>query len=90
MFNYYYFYIVYGKICFNIISLFIFFDIEKAYDKINREKTLEQLQIMGIKGRMLEFSKELIRERWIKVKVGVSTSQNKQTDLGVIQGGLSA
>ena len=31
----------------------IFFDIEKAYDKINREKTLEQLKIMGIKGRML-------------------------------------
>ena len=27
-------------------------------------------------------------ERWIKVKVGGSTSQNKQTDLGVPQGGV--
>ena len=43
---------------------------------------------MGIKGRMLKFIKELISERWIKVKVGGSTSQNKQTDLGIPQGGL--
>ena len=63
----------------------IFFDIEKAYDKINREKTLDQLEVMGIRGRMLKFIKELISERWIKVKVGGSISQNKQTDLGVPQ-----
>ena len=25
----------------------IFFDIKKAYDKVNREKTLEQLENMG-------------------------------------------
>ena len=33
----------------------IFFDIGKAYDKVNREKTLEQLKDMGIQGRMMEF-----------------------------------
>ena len=31
----------------------IFFDIEKAYYKVNRDKTLEQLKNMGILGRML-------------------------------------
>ena len=32
-------------------------NISKAYDKINREKTLDQLEMMGIKGRMLKFIK---------------------------------
>ena len=57
----------------------IFFNIKKAYDKINKDKTLEQLENMGIQVRMLRF----ISERWIKVKVGGSVSQSKQTDFGV-------
>ena len=51
----------------------IFFDIEKAYDKVSRDKTLEQLENMGIQGRMLIF----ISEIWIKVRVGGSVSQNR-------------
>ena len=42
----------------------IFFDIKKAYDKVNRDKKLEQLENMGIQGRMLRFIRELIGERW--------------------------
>ena len=38
----------------------IFFDIKKEYDKVNREKTLEQLKNIGIHGRMIEFIRELI------------------------------
>ena len=49
---------------------------------------LEELEIIDIKGRMLKFIKELISKRWIKVKMGGTTSQNKQTDLGVPQGGV--
>ena len=40
--------------------------------KVNREKTLEQLENMGIQGRMIEFIRELIGERWIKVRVGAN------------------
>ena len=40
----------------------IFIDIEKTYDKVNREKTIEQLKTMGIQGTMMEFIKELIGE----------------------------
>ena len=40
----------------------IFFNIKKAYDKINKDKTLEQLENMGIQGRILRFIKELISE----------------------------
>ena len=60
----------------------------KNHPILIEEKTLEELEIMGIKGRMLKFIKELISERWIKVKVGGATSHNKQTDLGVPQGGV--
>ena len=42
----------------------IFFDID--YVKVNREKTLEQLKKQG---RMMEFIRELIGERWIKVRI---------------------
>ena len=34
----------------------------------------------------MEFIRELIGERWIKVRVGGSFSQSKQTDLGISQG----
>ena len=38
----------------------IFFDIKKACDKVNRDKTLEQLENMGTQRRMLRFIRELI------------------------------
>ena len=41
----------------------IFFDIKIAYEKVKREKTLEQLENMGIQGRMMEFIRELIGKR---------------------------
>ena len=41
----------------------IFFNIEKSYDKVKRDKILEQLENMGIQGRMLRFIRELISER---------------------------
>ena len=37
---------------------------------------------------MMEFIRELISERWIKVRMGGSISQNTQTDLGIPQGGV--
>ena len=43
---------------------------------------------MGIQGRIMEFIRELIGERWIKVRVGGYISQSKQTDLRIIQGGV--
>ena len=63
----------------------IIFYIKKAYNKINKNKSLKQLENMGIQGKMMEFIRELTSERWIKVRVGVSTSQNRRTDLGIPQ-----
>ena len=57
----------------------IFFDIKKAYDKVNREKILEQLEKIRIQGRMIKLYKELLGERWSKVIVGGYISQSIQT-----------
>ena len=35
---------------------------------------------------MMGFIRKLISNRWVKVRVGGSTPQNKQTDLGILQG----
>ena len=37
---------------------------------------------------MMDFMRELTSERWIKVRVGGSILQIKQTDLGIPQGGV--
>ena len=37
----------------------IFFIVEKAYEKVNREKTFEQLENMRMQGRMMKFIREL-------------------------------
>ena len=55
----------------------IFFDIEKAYDTVNRDKTLEQLENMGIQGRMLRFIRELIAERWIKERIRLTEQADR-------------
>ena len=59
----------------------IFFNIEKAYDKVNRDKTLEKLENIGIQGRMLRFIGELNGKRWSTTSV----SQSKQTALRIPQ-----
>ena len=41
----------------------IFFNIKKAYDKLNRNKTLEQQENMETQGIMLRFIRELIKVR---------------------------
>ena len=66
----------------------IFFDIEKACDKVNREKTLEQLENIGIQEIMMKLIRELIGESWIKVKMKGYILQSKQTDFGIPQGGV--
>ena len=63
MVSFYFFIIIKYKITTKIIDGFrrkektaaIFFDIEKAYEKVNAEKTLEQLENMGIQRRIMEF-----------------------------------
>ena len=67
-------------------NIAIFFDIKKGHDKINKWRTFEQLEIIGTQGRMLDTIKELVKEGWIWVRVGETTSQSRKADLGILQG----
>ena len=50
---------------------------------LNNQKTQEYWE------ELMEFIRELISERWIKVRVERSISQSKQKDLKISQGVLS-
>ena len=65
----------------------IFLDMKKDCEKVDREKTFEELENLGIQGRSLDF-RELFCERWIKVRVSGSILQSTNTDLGIPQGGI--
>ena len=43
---------------------------------------------MGIQGRMMKTIKELIKERWIKVRIEGNISHSRKTELGIPQGGV--
>ena len=49
-----------------------FLILRKRMTKSTVEKTREQLENLRIQGRMIEFIRELIGKRWIKVRVGRS------------------
>ena len=57
------------------------------YEKVKSEKTLE-LENVRIQEEMMEFFRELVGERWIKVRVGGSILQSNQTDFGILHGGV--
>ena len=60
----------------------IFFNIEKTYNNINRNKTFEHMRIQE---QMMEFIRGLISERCIKVQGRATTSMSRQTDLGILE-----
>lgn len=66
----------------------VLFDIEKAYDTIDRNKIIQTMRNMGIAGNMLKFIHNYIHHRQIKVKIGCTLSAPKQTSAGVPQGGI--
>ena len=66
----------------------IFFDFEKAFDTINRQAIIKNLSHMGVQGRMLEFIKNYLQKRTIKVRVGDTLSEERETQSGVPQGGV--
>ena len=57
-------------------------------EPMTRSTKRKHLNNMGIQGRIImEYIRELISERWIKVRVGGFISQSKQNDFGIPQGG---
>ena len=66
----------------------VFFDIEKAYDTTWRRGILEALCEYDIKGRMGNFIKQFLKERYFKVRIGTETSERIEQEEGVPQGSV--
>ena len=66
----------------------VFFDLEKAYDTTWRQGIIQQLFDMGIRGNMMKFINEFLKDRYIKVKVGTKISSSFKQEQGVPQGSV--
>ena len=66
----------------------IFLDLEKAYDLLWREGTLEELGKHGIKGQMYNYVSDFLSKRTFQVRVGDSLSDTHQQQNGTPQGAV--
>ena len=68
------------------ISTVLFLDIEKAYDTVYRRIILEELKRLDIKGRMFNYIKDFLTDRWACVRILNGKSDLFKMELGVPQG----
>lgn len=66
----------------------IYFDLSKAFDKVNHEKLLYKLYHLGIKGTLLLWISSYLSDRHMCVKVGNSFSTRYLCTSGLPQGGV--
>ena len=66
----------------------IFIDMEKAFDTLWREGTLEELENIGISGNMYNYLKSYLSDRTFQVRVGNTLSGIRTLTNGTPQGGV--
>ena len=66
----------------------IYFDYEKAFDKVSHPLLLEKLKWYGIEGRVFEWIKSFLTERVQRVKIGNVKSTWKAVLSSVVQGSV--
>ena len=66
----------------------IYLDFEKAFDKVPHERLLRQLQRYGIRGEVLDWIRDYLRERTQKVRVNGVYSTTAPVLSGVPQGSI--
>ena len=66
----------------------MFFDIEKAYDKVSKDALLLKLLGIGINGNMFSFIRSFLSNQRFQVRVGSSLSQIKFPANGLPQGSV--
>ena len=66
----------------------IFFDLEKAYDTTWRAEVIKPLLNMGIRDQTLAFFKNFLNNRRFVVRIGDSTSAEKEQKEGIPQGSV--
>ena len=66
----------------------IFFDIQKAFDRLNPSTIISQLKQWNIQGNLLKFIEEFLNNQTFKVRVGTSFSDQYCQELGTPQGSV--
>ena len=75
----------------NQIAVGIFLDISKAFDTVDRKILFSKLENAGIRGLALELLKNYLSDRYQKVYVNGTLSQNtKRLSIGLLQGSVLA
>ena len=66
----------------------IYFDYEKAFDKVNHRLLLKKLEWYGVGGKALEWIKQFLTDRTQRVKIGNSKSGWRSVLSSVVQGSV--
>ena len=66
----------------------VFFDLEKAYDTTWKYGIMNDLQEIGLKGRLPLFISNFLNDRQFKVRVGATLSDMRDQEMGVPQGSI--
>ncbi|EYC28607.1 hypothetical protein Y032_0007g3312 [Ancylostoma ceylanicum] len=66
----------------------VFFDLSKAFDKVNHSKLLSKLEHYGVRGQILAWLKAFLSERCMTVRVNNNYSNRYACSSGVPQGAV--
>ncbi len=69
-------------------TLALFFDLSKAFDTIDHELLLKELEPYGIRGRALKWFQSYLKDRYQYVVYNGVKSEVKQVQCGVPQGSV--
>lgn len=68
----------------------IYLDFERAFDKVPHQRLLIKLEHFGIRGCLLDWIKDYLKDRTFQVRVGTSLSSKRDVLSGVPQGSVLA
>ena len=67
-------------------SLILFVDFSKAFDTLSKKNIIKTLENCGIRGPIIEWFEEYLKDRTYKVKIGETFSKEMDVNYGVPQG----
>ncbi|KAJ4434075.1 hypothetical protein ANN_16394 [Periplaneta americana] len=73
-----------------LITTVMYVDFKKAYDSIWKTNLLLKLSKSGVRGKMLQWIRNFLDQRYCQVRFGDTTSRFKQLQTGLPQGAVTS